>query len=57
MEVKMDRKEYLLRQCLKLLQKQKRSYYVLNLLEETIKYDEAECDGHCLLDDIQNELE
>ena len=36
-----------------LLKKQEDSYYVLNLLAETIYYDEAECDGACLLDDIR----
>lgn len=25
---------------------------MLNLLEETVFYDEAECDGYCLKDDI-----
>ena len=36
-----------------LKKKQEDSNYVLNLLAETIYYDEAECDGSCLLDDIR----
>lgn len=51
-----DRKVTLLKACMELLQKQNDSYYVLNLLEETVFYDEANCDGYCLLDDIKTEL-
>ena len=40
-----------------LFEKQMESGYVLNLLAETIFYDEAECDGHCLMEDIENLLE
>lgn len=53
----MDRKEVLLRAAYDLLKKQDNSSYVLNLLEETVFYDDAECDGHCLMDDIKLELE
>lgn len=35
-----------------LLEKQDNSYYVLNLLEETVFYDGVECDGNCLKIDI-----
>ena len=28
------------------------SEYVLNLLDEIVFYDDAECDGICLIDDI-----
>ena len=28
------------------------SLYVLNLLAETVYYDDAECDGNCLMEDI-----
>jgi hypothetical protein len=34
------------------LNKQHGNYYVLNLLAETVYYDEAECDGNCLMEDI-----
>ena len=52
----MDRKEYLLRQVLKLFKQQKESRYVLNIEEMTVIYDGAECDGTCLCDDIMDEL-
>ncbi|WP_291566728.1 MULTISPECIES: hypothetical protein [unclassified Clostridium] len=51
-----DRKITLLRACRDLLKKQENSSYVLNLLEETVFYDAADCDGYCLLDDIETEL-
>ncbi len=35
-----------------LLVKQRESDVVLNLLEETVYYDDAECDGYCLMEDI-----
>lgn len=31
--------------------------YVKNALEETVFYDDAECDGCCLMEDIEYELE
>lgn len=49
----MDRKTELLVATLKLLSKQKDSPYVLNLLSTTVYYDEAECDGTCLMEDIE----
>ena len=52
----MDRKEYLLRQVLKLFKQQKESRYVLNIEEMTVIYDGTECDGSCLCDDIMEEL-
>ena len=53
----MDRKVVLLRACMELLKKQNNTPYVINLLSETVFYDEAECDGYCLMDDIKSELE
>ena len=53
----MDRKEVLLRACYDLLMKQVESGYVLNLLNETIHYDDIDVDGNCLLEDIRDELE
>ena len=50
------RAEELLKACIELLNKQNESPYVLNMLEETIYYDETECDGSCLLVDINNLL-
>lgn len=52
----MDRKEILLRACYDLLKKQTESVYVLNLLEETVHYDDSDCDGSVLMDDIAEEL-
>ena len=49
----LDRAKTLLKAAGTLLKKQEDSYYVLNLLAETIYYDGAECDGACLLDDIR----
>lgn len=51
------RAEELLKACIKLLNKQNESPYVLNLLDELIFYDDCECDGNCLLEDIENLLE
>ena len=39
-----------------LLSKQKEADIVLNMLTETVYYDEAECDGLCLIEDICNLL-
>lgn len=52
-----DRKITLLKACVALLEKQDNSPYVLNLLEETVFYDDVDCDGYCLLEDIKIELE
>ena len=48
-----DRAVTLLRACLDLLNKQKESYYVLNVLEQTVYYDGTDCDGYCLSKDIE----
>jgi len=49
----LNRAKTLLKATGKLLKKQEDSYYVLNILKETVYYDGAECDGLCLLDDIR----
>lgn len=51
-----DRKITLLKACRKLLQKQNDTIYVLNMLETTVYYDGTECDGSCLLEDIEELL-
>lgn len=51
-----DRKVVLLKACLELLKKQDESPWVLDILSETIHYDDADCDGHCLMEDIKIEL-
>ena len=49
----LKRSKTLLKATYELLKKQESNTYVLNLLSETIYYDEAECDGSCLMDDIE----
>lgn len=53
----MDRKTVLLMACRDLLKKQINSIYVLDLLSETVFYDGVDCDGYCLLEDIEIELD
>lgn len=48
----MDRAEMLLKATYDILHKQKDSYYVLNILEQTAVWDGVECDGYCLMEDI-----
>lgn len=50
-----DRKKVLLKACLELLQRQEDDECVLNLLEESVFYDNTNCDGACLLEDIKIE--
>lgn len=51
-----QRMKVLLRAAYELLKKQDDACFVLNLLEETVYYDDAECDGSCLMEDIAAEL-
>jgi len=51
-----DRRDLLLRKCVELLGRQDNSSIILNLLCETIYYDDAECDGFCLMEDIKDLL-
>ena len=53
----LERAKTLLKAAYELLKKQEDSSYVLNLLAETVFYDEAECDGNCLMEDIGYWLE
>lgn len=48
----MDRKTELLIATYKLLNKQSDSPFVLNILSTTVNYDNAECDGSCLMEDM-----
>ena len=48
----LDRAKILLKATWNLLQKQNETIYVLNMLEELVYYDDCECDGSCLMDDI-----
>lgn len=47
------RAKELLEACVKLLELQNESSYVLDLLSENVYYDDCECDGNCLLEDIK----
>lgn len=51
-----DRKVTLLKACRDLLKKQEETGYIIDLLSEIVFYDDAECDGTCLLEDIEIEL-
>ena len=51
-----DRSNLLLLKTMELLKKQDESPYVLNILEQTVNYDDAECDGSCLVEDIEAHL-
>jgi hypothetical protein len=54
---KIKRYETLLKAAYELLKKQEKSGYTLDLLSETVFYDEADCDGYCLMEDIAIELD
>ena len=51
-----ERKDILLLAAYDLLRKCSNSRYVLDAMETTVFYDDAECDGACLLQDIKDEL-
>ncbi len=52
----MHRKEVLLQACYDILIQCEESYYVEDALSLIAHYDDADCDGSCLLDDISMEL-
>ena len=49
----LNRAETLLKAAYNLLQKADDSPYVENVMALTVNYDDAECDGSCLKDDIE----
>ena len=49
-----DRSLTLLRACLDLLNQYKESPYAFKILGKTIEYDGSECDGYCLIDDLED---
>ena len=51
-----DRAMVLLKACFSLLNKQKESRFVLNILEQIVVYDESDCDGYCLMEEIDDYL-
>jgi hypothetical protein len=52
----MDRKDILLRAAYDLLTRANRPGYVQDANEILVRYDDADCDGACLRDDIAAEL-
>lgn len=53
----MDRATELLIAARDILQKAHDSCCVLDVMSETVFYDQTDCDGYCLLDDIKSHLE
>jgi len=51
-----DRKVTLLKAAYDLLLECNRGPYVKNALSTTVQYDDAMCDGYCLMEDIATEL-
>ena len=47
----------MLQACYDMLKKIDRAPFVTSPFEITVNYDDADCDGHCLMDDIATELE
>lgn len=52
-----DRKVVLLKAAYDLLKKCGEGPYVKNAYEVTVFYDDADCDGYCLMEDIAIELD
>ena len=52
----MDRKTELLKAAYDLLKQAEQDHFVRSAMEITVHYDDAECDGNCLLEDIGLEL-
>lgn len=51
-----DRKITLLKATLDILKKVGKSKYVVNALETTAIWDDVECDGYCLMEEIEELL-
>ena len=54
MQTAEERARILLKAVYELLDKQNQTPYVLDILSETVTYDDCECDGNCLMEDIAN---
>ena len=52
----MDRKDILLRAAYDLIKRSTEGSYVEETAAIYVRYDDANCDGHCLMDDIASEL-
>jgi hypothetical protein len=51
-----DRKEILLRAAYDLLKRSTQDHYVREATSILTRFDEADCDGYCLMEDIAAEL-
>jgi hypothetical protein len=51
-----DRKTILLRATYDMLKQANQAHYVMSPLEIITHYDDADCDGFCLMQDIADEL-
>ena len=47
-----ERKDVLLKACYDIIKKCNEGRYVKNVLEQTAFYDDTDCDGFCLANDI-----
>ena len=52
-----NRKDILLRAAYDLLRKASEMHYVQEATHITVFYDDADCDGYCLMEDIATELD
>lgn len=52
----MDRKEILLRAAYDLLKRSTEGSYVEEATSILVRYDDANCDGYCLMEDIADEI-
>lgn len=53
---KADRKAILLKATYDLLKQAHESHFVEQATSIVVRYDDADCDGHCLMEDIAHEL-
>ncbi len=52
-----SRKDVLLRAAYDLLKSSTKDYYVREATSIQVRYDDADCDGYCLMEDIMFELD
>lgn len=57
LETEYNRANVLLKACLDFLSKPRSPGTVFDMMKETVHYDEADCDGYCLIEDIKSYLE
>ena len=57
MKSTIERKDILLRAAYDLIKRSTQHYYVQETTSICTRYDEANCDGYCLMEDIADELD